>query len=524
MKSAWFLALAISLAFVVPAGAQTPKRGGLFNFAITAETPTYDCHATDTFAAIHFLAPFYSTLLQFDLDDFPKVKGDLAESWQVSADQLTYSFKLRPDIVFHDGTKLTAADVKATYERLRKPAQGVVSVRQATFADIDAIDTPDAQTVVFKLKAINAAMLAHFASPWNCIYSASKLAEDPLFPSKTVLGSGPFRFVEHVRGSHVSGVRFERYFRAGLPYLDGFKGVFLLQPAAMINALQGGQVLAEFRTVSPAERDRLRQAMSDRIRLEERSWTLNLMVVFNTTKKPFDDVRVRQALNLAIDRWGGSQGLSRASVLREVGGVVRPGSPFAIDAKELEKFSGFGRDIRAARVEAQRLLREAGVSNLSFTLLNRTIAQPYTPAGIFLVDAWRQIGVTVEHQQQETSPYLAAMGSGNFEVAIDFSNLFMDEPSLGLAKYLSFDRAPENRSRAIDRELDGLFERQQRERESGARMALIRQFEARALTQAYQVPLLWWHRIVATHTVVRGWRMSPSHNLGQDLAEIWLDQ
>ncbi|MBL8698721.1 MAG: ABC transporter substrate-binding protein [Alphaproteobacteria bacterium] len=506
------------------AAAQAPKRGGTFNFAITAETPTYDCHATDTFAAIHFLAPFYSTLLAFDLDAFPKVKGDLAESWQVSADQLTYTFKLRPGVVFHDGSPLTSADVKATYERLRKPASGVVSVRQATFADITTIETPDPATVVFKLKDVNAAMLEHFASPWNCIYSAVKLAEDPTFPSKTVLGSGPFRFVEHVRGSHVSGTRFDRYFKPGLPLLDGFKGTFMLQPAAMINALQGGQVLAEFRTVSPAERDRLKQALGDRIRTEERSWTLNLMVVFNTEKKPFDDVRVRQALTMAIDRWGGSQGLSRTTVMREVGGVVRPGAPYAIDPKELEKFPGYARDMRAARAEAQRLLREAGVPNLSFGLLNRTIAQPYTPAGIFLVDAWRQIGVTAEHKQLETSPYLAALGGGNFDVAIDFSNLFMDEPSLGLSKYLSFDKSPENRSRAIDRELDSLFERQIRERDETARRAIIRQFEARALTQAYQVPLLWWHRIVATHTAVRGWRMSPSHNLGQDLAEIWLDQ
>ena len=150
-----FLVFAIGLALAAPASAQTPKRGGMFNFAITAETPTYDCHATDTFAAIHFLAPFYSTLLQFNLDDFPKVKGDLAETWAVSADQLTFSFKLRRDVLFHDGSALTSADVKATYERLRKPLQGVVSARQATFTDIDTIETPDAQTIVFKLKAVN---------------------------------------------------------------------------------------------------------------------------------------------------------------------------------------------------------------------------------------------------------------------------------------------------------------------------------------------------------------------------------
>ena len=520
----FLIAAAASLALAAPAPAQTPKRGGTLEFAISAETPTYDCHASDTYATLHFAAPFYSTLLQFDLDAYPKVKGDLAESWTVAPDLLTYSFRLRPNVNFHDGSKLTSADVKATFERLRKPPQGVVSVRQATFGDIDAIETPDPLTVVFKMKAVNAAMLEHFASPWNCVYSAARLAQDPAFPSKEILGSGAFRFVEHVRGSHVAGVRFDGYFRPGLPHLDGFKGIFMLQAAAVMNALQGGQVMAEFRTVSPPNRDRLKQALGDKIRIEESNWTLNILIVFNVEKKPFDDVRVRQALSMAIDRHGGSAGLSRSSALRDVGGLVRPGSPYAIAPAELEKLPGFGRDVRAARAEAQRLLKEAGQEKLAFKLINRTIAEPYTPAGIFVVDQWRQIGVAAEHQQLETSPYLAALGAGNYEVSIDFSNLFMDEPSLGLAKYVSFDRAPENRSRAIDRELDRLYDLQARELDPAKRIALIRQFESRQLTQATQVPLLWWYRIVATNARMMGWKMSPSHNLGQSLAEIWLDR
>ncbi len=522
------LVAAVAAIFVLaalPAGAQDqPRRGGTFTFAISAETPTYDCAASDTFATLHFAAPFYSTLLKFDLARYPEVTGDLAESWTISPDNLTYTFRLHPNVRFHDGTPLTSADIKATYDRMRSPPRGVVSVRQATFADIAEITTPDPRTVVFRLSAANPAMIMHFASPWNCIYSAARLAQDPAFPAQNIMGTGPFIFGEHVRGSHVTGRRNDNYFRQGLPYLDGFRGVFMLQPAAMLNALQGGQVMAEFRTISPAERDRIVQAMGDRIRIEESSWVLNLLVAFNTEKAPFNDVRVRRALNLAIDRWGGSQGLARTSVLRGVGGLMRPGSPFARSDAEMQQIPGFGRDIRAAREEARRLLREAGHADLRFVLTNRTLAQPYTPAGIFLVDQWRQIGVTVEHRQLETSPYLAALNSGNYEVAVDFSNLFMDEPSLVLSKYLSFNRSPENRSRAIDPELDSLYDRQLRASDPAERGRLIRAFETRALDQVYQVPLLWWHRIVPTYTIVRGWQMSPSHNLGQDLAAVWLTQ
>jgi peptide/nickel transport system substrate-binding protein len=518
-------ALALLMLGLAPgAQAQQPKRGGTLQFAISAETPHYDCHGSDTYATLHFAAPFYSTLLRFDLPKFPAVEGDLAQSWTVAPDLMTYTFKLQPGVKFHDGTPLTSADVKATYDRLRNPPQGVVSTRKATFADIDSIETPDPLTVVFKMKAVNAAMLEHFASPWNCIYAAKDLAADPNAPKTKINGTGPFVFVEHVKGSNVAGKRNEAYFKSGLPHLDGFKGVFTLQAAAMLNALQGSQVLAEFRGISPAERDRLVQAMGDKIRIEESSWTLNLLIAFNTEKKPFDDVRVRKALLMAIDRWGGSQGLSRISTLRAVGGVIRPGSPFATPEADLVKLPGFSKDIKAAREEAKRLLAEAGVPDLKFTLWNRNLAMPYTPAGIFLVDQWRQIGVTVEHKQSDTAPYLAAMNAGNHDVAIDFSNLFMDDSSLGLAKYLSVDRAPENRSRSKDSELDKLYDEHIRERDPEKRKALIRAFETRLFEQAYQQPLLWWHRIVPSHKVVMGWKMSPSHNLGADLAEVWLDQ
>jgi peptide/nickel transport system substrate-binding protein len=505
------------------AQAEKAKRGGALNFAISAEAPHYDPHASDTYATLHLAAPFYSTLLRYNLAKFPEVEGDLAASWQVAPDQMSYTFKLQPNVKFHDGTALTSADIKATYDRLRNPPQGVVSNRKATFADIDTIETPDPLTVVFKMKASNSSMLDHFASPWNVIYAAKDLAENPALPRTKINGTGPFTFVEHVKGSHVSGKRNENYFKKDLPYLDSFRGIFTLQAAAMLNALQGGQVLGEFRGVSPAERDRLVAAMGDKLRVEESSWTLNLLVTFNVEKPPFDDPRVRRALLMAIDRWGGSQGLSRISTLRSVGGVVRPGSPLATPEAELVKLPGYSKDIKKSREEARKLLKEAGHENLKFTLWNRNLAMPYTPAGIFLVDQWRQIGVTAEHKQSDTAPYIAAMNSGNFEVAIDFSNLFNDDPTLSMTKFLSRDKNPLNLSRSNDPEIDKLYEMQLRESDPEKRKAHIQALEKRLFEQAYQQPLFWWHRIVLTHKGLMGWQMSPSHNLGAQLEGVWLN-
>jgi peptide/nickel transport system substrate-binding protein len=158
-------AITVAMALIpAAADAQTPRRGGTLNFAISGEPPNYDCHANSSFAAIHWLAPHYSTLLKFDTANYPKLVPDVAASYEVSADQLIYTFKLKPNVKFHDGSTLTSADVKATYERLRNPPQGVVSLRKASFEDISSIETPDPLTVVFKLSKPDASMLANFAS------------------------------------------------------------------------------------------------------------------------------------------------------------------------------------------------------------------------------------------------------------------------------------------------------------------------------------------------------------------------
>ena len=93
--------------------ASCPKTGGIMKFGVKAEPPTYDMHGTNSYAVMHFVAQHYSTLLTFDWNKFPKLEGDVADSWNQSSDGLKYTFKIKKGIKFHDGTPLTSADVKA---------------------------------------------------------------------------------------------------------------------------------------------------------------------------------------------------------------------------------------------------------------------------------------------------------------------------------------------------------------------------------------------------------------------------
>ena len=530
MECSWTRARGMMLAvgaigaLAVTAGmveAQEPRRGGTLVYAVLGDPPTLDCHAASSFATMHYVSPHYSLLIKIDPKDPSKVAPDVAASWSASGDKLAYTFKLKPGILFHDGSPLTSADVKASFDRIRNPPTGIVSIRKSVFARIADIETPDPQTVVFKLKTSSPAFLLTIASPFNCLYSAKRLAADPNYPATQVMGSGPFEFVERVAGASWTAKRFDRYFDQPKPYLDGFRAVNTTAQS-LVTAIQSGQVMTQFRTLTPTARDRLKTALGDNVQFYSRVYDFLITVAFNARKKPFDDARVRRALSLAIDRWGGAEALSKVSSLAFVGATQRPESPWAASESEIAGYPGFGKDIAKSREEAKRLLKEAGQEGLKLRLVNRNIADPYTSAGIYLVDQWRHIGVTAEHAQVDVKTLTNAMRSGEFDAIIDFQGEGVDDPSIVFARNVSADVSSYNPSGFIDRKLDQLYARIDSEFDPVARKKLVRAFESHFVSEAYQVPFLWLNRTVSMPTKLKGFIMTPSHFLNQDLGGLWL--
>jgi len=518
------------LAVAAPALAETPKRGGTLTYVIPADAPpSFDGHREGTFATLHATAPFYSVLIRVNPDNPLSTMDfvcDLCTEMPAPTDEdATYTFKLRDGVKFHDGSPLTASDVKASWEHIIHPPEGVISPRQSWYTMVDKIEAPDAKTVVFRLKFATNAFLPALADPFTFIYQKANLDKDPRWYEKNISGSGPFKFVAYETGQSVSGVRNPDYYHSGLPYLDGFTAIFAAKQATRIDAIRSDRAAMEFRGLPPSARDELVDALGDKIAVQESDWNCGSMVQFNHQRKPFDDVRVRRALTLAIDRWRGAQALSKIANVHTVGGIVFPGSPLAATKEELERIAGYSPDIEKSRAEAKRLLKEAGAEGLSFELLTRGVDQPYKTVGIWLVDEWSKIGLHVTQRVVPSGPYIEAQRAGNFEVFSGANCHGVPNPLLDVQTYLPDSYFAGNYGFFEDPKEVALYEKVLRETDIAKQRALMRDFEKYVLDdEAHSIYLMWWYRIIPYRSYVKGFKISPSHYINQDLATLWLDR
>ncbi len=515
-------------AFASAAIAETPKSGGTLDFVVGSKIPSYDGHIETTFGMIHPIAPFYSLLLRVNPDNPAEndFQCDVCESFEASADGLTYTYKIRKGLTFHDGKPLDANDVHATYEKIMFPAEGVASSRKAFYAMVDSHSVVDSHTYEMKLKFQSGAYLPSMASPFNFIYADEDLAEHGMAWHQTnINGSGPFKFVEHQPGAFVSGVRNENYHFEGRPYLDGFKSIEAPDLKTRVQAIEGDRAAIEFRGFPPKQRDALVSALGDKIVVQESDWNCVLLATPNHKSKPFDDPRVRKAMSLAIDRWGGSKYLSKIAIVKTVGGIVFPNHPLAATQEELKQLAGYGEDMEANRAEAKRLLEEAGFDfSKTYNFNNRGVDQPYRVVGTWLIDQWKKIGVKFE-QNVNPSPvfYDILRKQYTFDISIDFNCQSVINPIADVSKFIP--SSGNNYTQGEDAELEKMYEDLLKAGTEAEQREIMRKLEKAVLDEkATQFITLWWYKINPHRDYVKGWKIAPSHYLGQQLDHIWIDK
>ncbi len=534
--SKWGLSLAIGAGLVLGAfgtagTAQAIKKGGTLNIVVGSKIPSYDGHIESTFGMIHPIRPFYSLLIRINPDN-PQSPTDFicdlcegAVPKPTDGDK-TYTFKIRTGVKFHDGTPLTSADIKATYGKIIFPPKGITSGRKAFFRMVESVTAPDATTVVFKLKYPTGAFIPALATPFNFIYAKKDLDRKNGYTwhKKNINGSGAFYFVQHQKGSFVEGKKYDGYHHKGKPYLDGYLAISAPKMAVRLQAIRGDRAAIEFRGFPPQARDDLVKALGDKIKVQESDWNCALFFTPNQRRKPFEDVRVRRALTLGVDRWGGSKYLNRIAIVKTVGGVVFPNHPFAATKAELTKLTGYSTDMKANIAEAKGLLKEAGQSNLKFELHNRGVDQPYKVVGTWMIGQWKKLGIGVKQRVQPSPAFYATLRKKrDFDVSIDFNCQSVINPLVDVSKFLG--SSSQNYGTYEDQDLEKIYDKMNRSADTAEQRKLMRQYETRALSEkAYMGVTLWWYKINPHRSYVKGWKVAPSHYLNQSLDQIWLDK
>ena len=371
--------------------AGTPKAGGTLVVAIPGDIAGTDPLLVSDASSSYVLQQIVETLVTLEPGTGDKIIPGLAESWTLSEDGLTYTFKIRSGVKFSDGTDLDAAAVKFNFDRwLNLPKSYVDAgltfypdtvIGRGDTANVTATAAPDPTTFSLTLKAPNSAFLIQLTLTPFGISSPKALtdgkASDPVFKNNlyanggppAATGTGPFVFKEWVTGDHVALVKNPNYWNAaaGGPYLDAITFKPIADPTATLNALQSGDVDIS-QTLAPVD---VPTAKADtKLQYYDRGSACNTGVLaMNQKFKPFDNLKIRQAVAYAINR----QALVDA-FFGDTGVVLKnwapPGTKFLNDLE----IPGYDPD------KAKALIAESGVTDLSFDFWYPTsVSRPYMP-------------------------------------------------------------------------------------------------------------------------------------------------
>jgi peptide/nickel transport system substrate-binding protein len=494
--------------FQLAAPEPNPKRGGTLRYGITMRMPHFDFHQSGTVNNLGSQGCMFDNLIRRDPRDSGKtIIPDLAHSWEIAEDGKTYTFFLRKGVEFHDGAELTSEDVKATFDRIRKPPQGISIPRSVLFRAVSEITAPDKYTVQFKLADPRPAsfMMAAIASGWNGIVR-KKTLEDNGYNLRKVLdipGTGPFRSVKYVENETRIMERNPNYWNKGLPYLDGVQFYSLIPFSPELGSALLSNRVDYGRIVDPvtARKAKTTPGMS--------TTAFNQSVIqgtwVNNKKKPFDDPRVRRALHLAFDRPVLVDVVKDVAPM-QVGGFLYPFSDFATPKAELFKRVGYQEDPTASLKEARALLAAAGhgdgIKGLDFLVRDVPSFKLWAQA----IQAMLQEGLKIECNLRIVveSVWFDDTANGHFDLAIGaIVSTLLDPSDYFNAWYRT--GGPQNYSFWHNEKFDALLPGIDTDVDPAKRLALIRQAEAIMEANPPVLPVAWeqindvWYNYVKGH-------------------------
>ena len=405
MRQLVFTGLALMLVMISPlfatGVAEAEQEDSILQFGLSGNPDTLDPHATSGTLTFQTIRSFYDTLVEPDRSGV--LVPALAESWDVSDDNLTWTFRLRGGVSFHNGDPLTSQDVQATFERLMDP--DVASPKADEFSAIESVETPDERTVVFRLSAPSAPLLASMASGWGAILPASLIEAGHDFGSEPV-GTGPFRFIEWVRDSRIVMERNDDYWMDGHPRVDGVVINIIPESAVQVQGLISGDLHA---IDSVSQQDIGILESNDDVTVRQDLSALVMVLAMNAQREGPDSLTFRQAVAHAVDKqsvmeiaYGGGE---------TVGTFMDVSDPYYVDYTDLYPYDPD---------RARELLEESGVEqDEPLVMALPEIYEAHVRAGEMYQEMLEEVGIDVELRLVDWSTWLNDVyRGGNYDFTV----------------------------------------------------------------------------------------------------------
>ena len=532
-RSIVWLAVASALALTasaVIAQTSTPKPGGVLKLIHREDLPQgFHIHEAATNSVTWPAMPCYSNLVVFDqgkkVERADTIVPELAERWSWQDGGRTLVFFLRKDVRWHDGKPFSSRDVKFTFDVVREapdaPAKLRINPRKEWYANVEGIETPDASTVAFRLKHPQPSLLTMLASGYSPVFPAHvPLAEHRI----KCVGTGPFKFKEWKRGESVELVKNADYFVKGRPYLDGVRYPIVVERGTRVAALQSATVDAAFPgDTTPAIADQLKKAVPGMVFVETTT-NVSENLLINTKKSPFDTVKVRRALSLAVDRRAYVAAVHRGTALIGAAMLPPPFGAWGLPEKEVSQLPGYGK-AAADKERAKKLLAEAGFGPgrpLKVEMVTRSIAI-YLDFASFVINELRAVGIDVTLKQIDTAQWHPMVTRREFQLGANLTGLGVDDPDANFYENYACG-SPRNYGDYCDEGAMKLIDQQSRELDARKRLALVAQIQRRLEEDAARPVMGWRTDRFAMQPYVKNLVPHPVVYNCCRLQEVWLDR
>ena len=503
------------------------KHGGILRGVLRESWSSLSPQEASTVADTWPVAPLFNNLVIYDpfrpVEDADHVIGELAESWAWSDAGKKLTFKLRHGVTWHDGKPFTANDVKFTFDVARGASDKrfKLNPRKDWWENVQEISTNGDYEVAFVLKQPQPSLISFLANGYTPVYPAHV---DPQEIRLKPVGTGPFMLKEAKPDERIEMVKNPNYFIKGRPYLDGIVYTVIKSRPSRIAAMQANQVDIFF----PQEGN---AAMHDQVSKSNPQIVFKLVaqnvsdnILLNHKKPPFDNPKLRLAVNLALDRAAMIKSVHQGAAIAGAANLPPPYGKWGLAKADLAKLPGYG-DSARNKAEAKKLLAELGYgpnNPLKVTVSTRAV-DIYIDTAVWVIDQLKQVGIEGKLEQYETGVWHPKVTRREFEIGTNLTGVAVDDADGNYFENYACG-SPRNYTDYCNPEVDKKMKLASAESDPAKRLKMIRDIDVQLQTEGARPILAQRVDYYSYWPYVKN--LVPHHNIYNwgRMQNVWLDK